>query len=579
MDAKGSAFAQRHVAAFLQDATDSMLVMGSLPPMSRAYADQVTYDYPSMVETVIAKMSSLVTQTQLDEVAFFDDKVLISSETSKTLLAYGQTFEELALHTFGQSAAIYDSSVAVWKNKLQNSRIRPTTIINAMYPERRFTIHQNISLLGKHFQSLIRTMPHSVRHRYGTVWILTYDLDPSPILTRSPYTNQEYPSGSSCICQAIAESISELWPHLSLTSRGEPVSFDPASTPVVQNPIILTQGRPPSRLPVSYTAQTLNKRCGETREEGGMHFTPAVPAGRELCAGMGTAITAVVKTLVPGVVEGTTTIRSGLGSTLACGATCCAAEAECLAGEQAACAAECTGTWDLPWFDLVGARAAFFRVNRAMATFIQVDRHHMIFLSLVSFSLPFEGAETIYAARDGNTIDNLVWNAVAANSAGLLALKFGQSKVGQQPTIRSGIATSDARIATAVHAFAGALTLLHPAGNKAGNAAFKARLAYAVLSPTIGIDSSLSAACGAVENSETAFSASCLQAWYARKPGPARLGQTIAWELMYYKVRDGWNSLGTDGGCDAGPDFCPRYMDITDYDPETGACTEETLSE
>ena len=71
-----------------------------------------------------------------------------------------------------------------------------------------------------------------------------------------------------------------------------------------------------------------------------MHFTPAVPAGRELCAGMGTAITAVVKTLVPGVVEGTTTIRGGLGSTSACGATCCAAEAECLAEEQAACAAE-----------------------------------------------------------------------------------------------------------------------------------------------------------------------------------------------------------------------------------------------
>jgi hypothetical protein len=214
MDAKGSAFAQRHVAAFLQDATDSMLVMGSLPPMSRAYADQVTYDYPSMVETVIAKMSSLVTQTQLDEVAFFDDKVLISSETSKTLLAYGQTFEELALHTFGQSAAIYDSSVAVWKNKLQNSRIRPTTIINAMYPERRFTIHQNISLLGKHFQSLIRTMPHSVRHRYGTVWILTYDLDPSPILTRS---TRQAP-------RAYAKPLPSPYPSCGLTSashRGE----------------------------------------------------------------------------------------------------------------------------------------------------------------------------------------------------------------------------------------------------------------------------------------------------------------------------------------------------------------------
>ncbi len=145
-----------------------------------------------------------------------------------------------------------------------------------------------------------------------------------------------------------------------------------------------------------------------------MHFTPAVPAGRELCAGMGTAITAVVKTLVPGVVEGTTTIRGGLGSTSACGATCCAAEAECLAEEQAACAAECTGTWDLPWFDVVGARVAFFRINRAMATsppFVQVDRHHIILVSVIGFP-PLGGAETIYAARDANTIDNLVWNAV-----------------------------------------------------------------------------------------------------------------------------------------------------------------------
>jgi len=51
MDGKGFAFGQRHVAAFLQDATDSMLVIGTLPPMSRAQADQATYnDYPVMVK-------------------------------------------------------------------------------------------------------------------------------------------------------------------------------------------------------------------------------------------------------------------------------------------------------------------------------------------------------------------------------------------------------------------------------------------------------------------------------------------------------------------------------------------------
>jgi len=50
MDGKGF---QRHdhVAAFLQDATNSMLMIGTLPPMSRAQADQATYnDYPAMVK-------------------------------------------------------------------------------------------------------------------------------------------------------------------------------------------------------------------------------------------------------------------------------------------------------------------------------------------------------------------------------------------------------------------------------------------------------------------------------------------------------------------------------------------------
>ena len=51
MDGKGFAFGQRHVAAFLQDATDTMLAIGTLPPMSRAQADQATYNnYPAMVK-------------------------------------------------------------------------------------------------------------------------------------------------------------------------------------------------------------------------------------------------------------------------------------------------------------------------------------------------------------------------------------------------------------------------------------------------------------------------------------------------------------------------------------------------
>ena len=52
MDGKGFAFGQRPVAGFLQDATDSMLAIATPPSMSRAQANQTTYnDYPAMVRS------------------------------------------------------------------------------------------------------------------------------------------------------------------------------------------------------------------------------------------------------------------------------------------------------------------------------------------------------------------------------------------------------------------------------------------------------------------------------------------------------------------------------------------------
>merc|ERR1719235_2868639 len=51
-----------------------------------------------------------------------------------------------------------------------------------------------------------------------------------------------------------------------------------------------------------------------------------------------------------------------------------------------------------------------------------------------------------------------------------------------------------------------------------------------LLTPTIGTDASLVAACGALESTSTAFDASCLQAWYAADPSPSRLGQVLAYD-------------------------------------------------
>lgn len=235
----------------------------------------------------------------------------------------------------------------------------------------------------------------------------------------------------------------------------------------------------------------------------------------------------------------------------------------------------------MPWFDVINARMlAFGLPDRATATtmaapFFQADRNHIAIVSTMAAVVPtILKAETIFQFRYTNTVDNLVWNSFAANSATLKALKFGQSHDAADPIVRSGQTSSDARVVTAIHAVAAALTLLMPSATPS----FQTSLPNALLMPTIGFESSLTSACGAPSSTSTSISASCLTDWYDAGAGPSRLGQIIAYEIMYYKVRDGWNSLGTDGGCDGGSHFCHRYADITNYDPEVGQCLEETLT-
>jgi len=554
MDGHGFLFAQQHVAAFLQNASDTTLTMNQLPPMTvvppAAYAD-----YPKLVDAVIEKMASVTTQTQKDEIAFFDSKLNIAlGIIGSMLFGYGQSVEEIMLHSFGETTAVHDSGVAVWKDKLLNSRIRPTSVIQQLYPEKQFKINNGITVSGRHFQALARVMPHS-----------------------------EYPSGSACVCQAVDEFLSEFWPNLTLTSQGNPVPFDPAVTPVIlPNALLATVPLTGTINPSAsgYTARTINTRCGETREEGGMHFTPAVPAGRELCAGMGSATAATTKTLIPGVTEGITTIRAAISSTAPCEATCCAIAVKCSLAEEGACAAKCTGTWDLPWFDVVDARIeAFDLPDRTTATtmaapFFQADRNHIILVTVFGSLVPnLLLSEAIFQFRYTNTIDNLWWNAIAANSEFLKVIKYGQSQVAEEPIVRSGKKTSDARMLTAVHAVGAAISLLLPDAIPT----FKESLGFTIVAPTIGFENTLVTACGAPEGLATQFDPACLRDWYNDSPSPARLGQVLAYELMYFKVRDGWNSLGTDDGCNAGAHFCHRYADITNYNAETGVCLMETL--
>ena len=59
------------------------------------------------VNTVVGKMARLRTEQQTDEVAFFDSKLNVAIGISATmLLGYGQTIEEILLHSVGETAAV-----------------------------------------------------------------------------------------------------------------------------------------------------------------------------------------------------------------------------------------------------------------------------------------------------------------------------------------------------------------------------------------------------------------------------------------------------------------------------------------
>lgn len=105
----------------------------------------------------------------------------------------------------------------------------------------------------------------------------------------------EYPSGSACLCTAYAKANQIRYGtdvlQFPLSREYSPFSskVEPLSTP--KNNITF----------LYYTWSDIAKRCSETRAEGGMHFTEAVPAGASLCEPIGEYIGTVLVNLKNGI--------------------------------------------------------------------------------------------------------------------------------------------------------------------------------------------------------------------------------------------------------------------------------------
>ena len=390
------------------------------------------YVYETEVALMEERLQKL-TELQKDEVHFFDNKLNIALGLfGGLLLGHGASVETLSYFGTGETGTVYDAGIAVWNEKTRHNLIRPITVVQHLYPDREFTLWNDTRVQGKYFQPLIRVMPHS-----------------------------EYPSGSSCMCQAVADFVDELFPTLGLNwpdvegvpdfLRAQPVdksniAMYPVIPPNTAMPFIPGTGNPnPSA--AGYTTAALSERCGTSRLEGGMHFTASVPDGRELCKDLGANTAKSMSALISGDVK-------LLAGTKPCGSP-----------------ETCTSVYDAPWFDVVSAREATLGPLPPGATgndmpFALVDRNHILMISMMASTIPsISKYETTIQLRVTNTMENLFWNSVAAFSPEIKAVHFGQDKLIGSPTVQNldpKRHTTDARLMTAANAFAAAFPLLLP---------------------------------------------------------------------------------------------------------------------
>lgn len=169
---------------------------------------------------------------------------------------YFLSFERLLHFTQGLTAAEYDSIIIAWKEKVEYSLVRPTTVIKERGDATITTWAPGgvQSFAAKDFEAYIRVMPHA-----------------------------EYTSGSSCLLITVEEYVTEYLTALGLDASF-PVKFPtmPQGSSKVEPGVV-----PASDVTLEYGSIAEMSAAGcISRFNGGMHFYDSVPAGIELCSGI-----------------------------------------------------------------------------------------------------------------------------------------------------------------------------------------------------------------------------------------------------------------------------------------------------
>jgi hypothetical protein len=201
--------------------------------------DEPNYDYEEEVARAIENVANL-DDYKKTMIKFMDNKINIAGGMIMRLRGkYHLSLEAQVFYHYGYTSAEHDVVLLAWKEKVRHDLIRPTSLVQDLGDE------EVTSFVGTHkakdWVPFTRLMPHA-----------------------------EYPSGSGCICLAVAQYIDEF-----LSDQYDTESLE-------------TTWEFEDIPPVTFSNMLdLVEVCGESRLWGGMHFTASLPAAYELCDGVG----------------------------------------------------------------------------------------------------------------------------------------------------------------------------------------------------------------------------------------------------------------------------------------------------
>lgn len=247
------------------------------------------YDYRSEALQVIEQLKVTASDPiKKQKIAFYDDKLLVRGLIQNEMRRQFSTtysFEEELLFIYNIGVAEYDATLQAWREKVRHDLVRPTTVIKRWGSDVLNTFSGDKSMDGpkeinaRDFQAFQRVMPHS-----------------------------EYPSASACLCTSYTEftdAFSREYHGDILTNLkwggddGFKVGCDPEQVPL---PLVSRGCNDEFVVP---NMATLGAECGKSRLWAGLHFTKAVSAAEEVCAGIGDMALDHEKTIRNGSTFGT----------------------------------------------------------------------------------------------------------------------------------------------------------------------------------------------------------------------------------------------------------------------------------